>query len=541
WCKVSDLSVGIHTISFKSLSGWNISSSKDVTIYSGVTETVEVTYTEISEQKTTYPIVDTNQSQCFNSSGDTIVCSDNGASDFGQDAQYSGFTPNYTDNGDGTITDNITELMWQQNAGEKMTFEEAVNNASTFNLAGYTDWRLPSIKELYSLILFSGKDISGYEGTDTSTFTPFIDRYYFDFEYGDTTAGERLIDSQFASSTEYVSTTMDGHHTVFGVNFADGRIKGYGTQPIGNDTEGKKFFVLYVRGKTDYGINQFSDNGDSTITDNATALMWTQKDSQKALNWDDAIDYCEALQTAGHNDWRLPNAKELQSIVDYSRSPETTSSAAIDSLFEVTSIQNEEAVTDYPYYWSSTTHINMINGSNAAYLSFGRAMGNMNGEWMDVHGAGSQRSDPKSGDPNNYPTGHGPQGDAIRIYNYVRCVRDADVTSEVNTGALIVNIAPQEAIDAGMQWQVDGGSWKNSGDIVTDLSVGSHKVSFKTHDAFTSPTEQIVTIQENKTMTITGTYTTNSSDTCNPGDLDFNGKIDLKDIIILLKKFVSLQ
>jgi hypothetical protein len=44
---------------------------------------------------------------------------------------------------------------------------------------------------------------------------------------------------------------------------------------------------------------------------------------------------------------------------------------------------------------------------------------------MDVHGAGGQRSDPKVGDPAQFPYGRGPQGDAIRIYNYVRLVRDA--------------------------------------------------------------------------------------------------------------------
>jgi len=49
----------------------------------------------------------------------------------------------------------------------------------------------------------------------------------------------------------------------------------------------------------------------------------------------------------------------------------------------------------------------------------------MNSTWVDVHGAGSQRSDPKDGNPDDYPTGHGPQGDAIRINNYVRLVRDA--------------------------------------------------------------------------------------------------------------------
>lgn len=53
------------------------------------------------------------------------------------------------------------------------------------------------------------------------------------------------------------------------------------------------------------------------------------------------------------------------------------------------------------------------------YLAFGRAMGYMGGGWVDVHGAGAQRSDPKWGNPADYP-----QGDAIRIYNFVRLVRD---------------------------------------------------------------------------------------------------------------------
>jgi streptogramin lyase len=49
----------------------------------------------------------------------------------------------------------------------------------------------------------------------------------------------------------------------------------------------------------------------------------------------------------------------------------------------------------------------------------------MNG-WIDVHGAGAQRSDPKTGEAEDYPFGRGPQGDAIRIYNYVRLVRNID-------------------------------------------------------------------------------------------------------------------
>lgn len=44
---------------------------------------------------------------------------------------------------------------------------------------------------------------------------------------------------------------------------------------------------------------------------------------------------------------------------------------------------------------------------------------------LDVHGAGAQRSDPKTGDASRFPRGRGPQGDVIRIDNFVRCVRDA--------------------------------------------------------------------------------------------------------------------
>ena len=207
------------------------------------------------------------------------------------------------------------------------------------------------------------------------------------------------------------------------MNFADGRIKGYGTRMMGQE---KAFNYLLVRGRTSYGINEFVDNGDSTITDNATGLMWMQDDDGNGMLWEDALTYAENFNFAGYTDWRLPDAKELQSIIDYSRNPETTSSAAIDPLFHCSKITNEAGALDYPYYWSSTTHGTMATGNDGAwgvYLAFGRGLGYMN-NWVDVHGAGCQRSDPKLGDPSQYPTGHGPQGDAVRIYNYVRLVRD---------------------------------------------------------------------------------------------------------------------
>ena len=194
-----------------------------------------------------------------------------------------------------------------------------------------------------------------------------------------------------------------------------------------------------MRGTTEYGSHSFSVNGNGTISDSATGLMWQQDDSGSGMVWADALTYCESLTTGGYEDWRLPNAKELQYLVDYGRSPDTTNSAAIDSLFNASQITNEAGQPDYATYWTSTTHANMTQmpGANAVYIAFGEALGYMNGSWLDVHGAGAQRSDPKSGDPDAYPTGHGPQGDAIRIYNTVRCVRDGEVSVATGTFATI--------------------------------------------------------------------------------------------------------
>lgn len=390
-------------------------------------------------EATGYAVIDTGQITCYDDNERLVICPLEGELFYGQDAQYNGNKSGYTDNGDGSVTDNVTGLMWQQSsdtdgdgdidAVDKLSYNDAVARADTLTLGDYNDWRLPTIKELYSLIDFSGVDPSGYEGTDTSGLIPFIDMAYFEFAYGDTDVGERIIDAQYATSNLYVANTAnDGGRTLFGVNFADGCIKGYGLSLFGSD---KTLFVIYVRGNTDYGQNEFINNDGGTITDNASGLMWSQNDSGIALDWEEAlawVDEKNAEGYLGYSDWRLPNAKELQSIVDYSRSPDTTGSAAIDPLFKATSILNEAGQEDYPCYWSGTTHENWtdVTGANAVYVAFGRAMGYMDGRWVDVHGAGAQRSDPKAGDPADYPTGHGPQGDAVRIYNYVRLVRDAN-------------------------------------------------------------------------------------------------------------------
>jgi len=381
-----------------------------------------------------YPIVDTNQTVCSDLSQNLSSCPASGEATYGQDAQYQGLAPSYTNNGDGTVSDNQTGLMWSQTtdingdgkitADDKLSYDEAQAYAKQLTLGGHSDWRVPTIKELYSLILFDGQDPSGLNGAGDYSLLPFIDIGYFDFNAGDMAAGERLIDSQYISSTKYVSTTMKGDETVFGVNFIDGRIKGYGLQSP-RDGSDKTFYLLVVRGNLNYGQNEFQAQ-DGVVIDNATGLTWQQGDSGQSMDFSSALGYCENLELAGSSDWRLPNVKELQSIVDYSKSPQTTSTAAIDSVFNTSGITNEAGQIDYGNYWSSTTHANMNNAKSGAYVAFGRSLGYMNNAWIDVHGAGSQRSDPKQGDASQYPTGHGPQGDAIRVDNMVRCVTGGD-------------------------------------------------------------------------------------------------------------------
>lgn len=367
-----------------------------------------------------YNIADTGTKDFY---GDESIISKPSQSDpfFGQDGSYNRNVPSYANNNDGTITDNVTGLMWEQDMGDKITFEEGLTKAIESNLAGYTDWRVPSIKELYSLILFTGQ-LKGENADEL-----FIDLDYFNQPLGDTNAGEREIDAQTWSSTEYVGRTMNNDETIFGVNFIDGRIKGYPKYKMGNGSASTMYFRM-VRGNTEYGKNNFEDNGDGTVSDFATGLMWQKADDGVSRDWEEALAYAENLELASKSDWRLPNAKELQSIVDYTRSPQTTNSPAINTVFETSEITDPNGNTGhYPFFWTGTSHLDGMNPyASAVYIAFGEGQGEMNGILMDVHGAGCQRSDPKSGNKNDYPQFFGPQGDVRYVYNYSRCVRNIE-------------------------------------------------------------------------------------------------------------------
>jgi len=394
-----------------------------------------------------YLVVGTGQTGCYDNYRQ-IAPPQPGQPFFGQDAQHPGPAPSYKDNGDGTVSDLNTGLAWVKARGEKLAWADAMAGASACRAGGYADWRMPTIKELYSLINFNG----GCGGTVANS-RPYLDTRYFQFAYGDESRGVRIIDCQDWSATQYVGKTMGGNPTVFGVNFADGRIKGYPKAFPGGRVG--QMYVRYVRGNSAYGRNDFQDNGDGTISDRATGLIWQKADGGKGMNWEQALAYAANSRLAGHTGWRLPNAKELQSIVDYTRAPSVTQSAAISPLFQVTQLSGG----DYPFFWTGTTHLDGPpdrRGTAAVYIAFGRATGWMPAhggppglggpglggpdqgppgfgpppssgagtyQLLDVHGAGAQRSDPKTGDPGTFPHGRGPQGDVIRIDNYVRLVR----------------------------------------------------------------------------------------------------------------------
>lgn len=371
-----------------------------------------------------YPVVSTMQDRCYDNTS-SISCPEHGKAFFGQ---LSGKSPaaSYQDNGDGTVSDLVTGLMWAKAPVQKISFDDAARLAAASRLGGYSDWRVPTIRELYSLIDFRG----GFDGTPARS-RPYVNTRIFTFAYGpgeglgDAARGRRPIDVQEWSSTRYVGKTLDKFSTVFGVNFADGRIKGYPLMDPANRMQTpNRLNLRLVRGPM-YGINDFAVQTD-TVIDHATGLIWQRSDDGSARKWEEALRYCSSLTLGGRSDWRLPDAKEMHTIVDYTRIP------AISSSFVISDPR--------AYFWTATTHLEgpppsdgqprpfSKVGELAVYFAFGPALGWMEvppgsgqSDWYDVHGAGAQRSDPKVL-KTEFPTGFGPQGDDIRGRHYVRCV-----------------------------------------------------------------------------------------------------------------------
>jgi len=280
---------------------------------------------------------DTGITECYDDA-QAIECPAPGEPFYGQDAQYTTNPMRYTVSPDGlTVTDNVTGLMWQRcSAGLSGThcsegwlwryyWFDAVTYCEGLSLAGYTDWGLPSVYELQGIVHYGQS-------------SPAVD----------STAFPDDISTWFWSSSAYA------------------RVESYA------------WAVLFWNGQVDYELKSdesaarcvrgesippsFTDNVDGTVTDTATGLMWQKCSaglsgtdcsvgSAQSRNWEGAISYCQALSHAGHADWRLPDVKELRSIVDNTRY-----GPAIDTTVF--------PGTESSYYWSSST---IVTGTSHAW------------------------------------------------------------------------------------------------------------------------------------------------------------------------------
>ena len=115
-----------------------------------------------------YKLPDTGQHTCYDADGHVIDCPAPGEPFYGQDAQYQGAEPAYRDNGDGTVTDLNTGLMWMRatadtdndgdiDSGDELDWQPACDYCDGLEYAGYSDWRLPDRRELMSIVDY-GRD-----------------------------------------------------------------------------------------------------------------------------------------------------------------------------------------------------------------------------------------------------------------------------------------------------------------------------------------------------------------------------------------------
>ena len=241
---------------------------------------------------------------------------------FGEDHDYTINAPSFTDNGNGTVTDNNTGLMWQKTDSGEMTWDNARTGATTLNLAGYTDWRLPTAQEAFCIL--------NHERN------PALDPAYFVNNTGGTPGYWWTSDLFYGDNTKVWATNAGGG---IGPHPKTSTISAGGTL---------RFHARYVRGTKPTTGHHYVNNNDGTVTDLDTNLMWTQVPSS-AMSWNSALTYAEGLTTAGYSDWRLPNIKELQSLQDIPRA--TASAATTNPCLNRTLFPAATATA----FWSSTS------------------------------------------------------------------------------------------------------------------------------------------------------------------------------------------
>ena len=264
----------------------------------------------------------------------------------GEDADYRRNPMRFTISDDGLIViDNNTGLMWERHLNwrwgkiippkghwrpqdvfaykdgepKRRPYHEGVQYCKGLRLGGYDDWRMANMKE--------GHTIAHYASARPAIW----EKYFKDTDRGLPGYGDRGKGGMWAGPLG-----PDHNNSGWHLGFIDGHMMGY--------PRGGYKTTRCVRADNDgtYFLPEFVDNGDGTVSDRVTKLMWLQKTDGVKRAWEPSIQYCEDLVFAGHSDWTLPHNKALSSLVDLRKQK-----PAIDTAFFPD--------TDYKaYYWSRT-------------------------------------------------------------------------------------------------------------------------------------------------------------------------------------------
>jgi hypothetical protein len=264
----------------------------------------------------------------------------------GEDRDYERNPMSFSISEDGAIIiDNNTGMMWERRLkwkwdkttppkgdwrpqdvfsykdGEprRRPYHEGVQYCKQLRLGGYDDWRMPNMKE--------GHTIAHYAAARPTIHT----RYFKDVDPGIPGYGDRGKGGMWAGPI-----APDHNNSGWHLGFIDGHFMGY---PRGGY---KTTRCVRADNMGGYFLPDYTVNGDGTVTENVARLMWVQESKSGLLDWEEALQYCEDLQLAGHGDWKLPSNKEMTSIVDL-----TKQKPALDAeVFPD---------TDYKaFYWSRT-------------------------------------------------------------------------------------------------------------------------------------------------------------------------------------------
>ncbi len=292
----------------------------------------------------------------------------------GQDGYYSmsPSSPSFTLYTGLVTVDNRTGLMWESTGsynGALTTWANAlaVCEASTF--AGYSDWRLPNVRELMSIAdydklspsiqaaFFPNTITSAAYWTSTTHVSASANAFDVEFAHG---AVDYDSKSTYSGAVRCVRGGPSSSTAPAGAVSAHAFNSGMNCNGVWELPDSSTGTISYGAGDdTAYQPAASSPtytvsnpvNSSSVTVDNVTGLMWVTNPATDAgfnnpgrSTWAVALSSCEALDYANYTDWRLPNVRELQSIVDYGMKTVLINSTAFPD-------------TQKDYYWASTTYI----------------------------------------------------------------------------------------------------------------------------------------------------------------------------------------